>query len=125
MIDLENSGPVGAALETVIIFTRRMETLASFYQTAFGLGEFLRSPGHIGMRIGPVYLGFDQVEAGASGNAISLWFTVDDIDQSFEKLVDMGAEIRYAPAHTPWGGLLAAVYDPDGNMIGLSQRAQP
>lgn len=45
----------GAALETVIIFTERMEELASFYQEALELGPFERSPNHMGCRVGPVY----------------------------------------------------------------------
>lgn len=112
----------GTALETAIIFTPRMEELARFYQKALQLGDFNRSPGHIGMQVGPVYLGFDQDEEASSGAGMTLWFTVDDIQMAFDRLVDMGAEVRYPPSKKPWGGFLAAVYDPDGNMLGISQR---
>jgi predicted enzyme related to lactoylglutathione lyase len=113
----------GAALETVIIFTTRMEKLARFYQEAFELGEFNLSPRHMGLQIGPVYLGFDQVEQRESGGGTTLWFTVDDIEATFNHLVSMQAQVRYPPTRKPWGGYLAALYDPDGNLIGLSQRA--
>ncbi len=114
----------GTALETVIIFTERMEELASFYQEALELGPFERSPNHVGCRVGPVYLGFDQVENAPStgGSGVTLWFTVDDIENTFEKLLAMGAEARYPPTRKPWGGFLASVYDLDGNLIGVSQR---
>lgn len=109
-------------METVIIFTTRMEELASFYQQALDLGEFNLSPGHMGLQAGPVYLGFDQVEEQKSGGGTTLWFTVDDINETFNRLLSMQAPVRYPPTRKPWGGYLAALYDLDGNMIGLSQR---
>ena len=112
----------GTALDTVIIFTTRMEELVHFYQAAFDLGEFNLSPSHMGLQAGPVYLGFDQVEEQESGGGVTIWFTVDDIDARYNRLVAMGAESRYPPTRKPWGGYLASLYDLDGNMIGLSQR---
>lgn len=65
----------GTALETVIIFTAHMERLAGFYQEALGIGPFECSPGHMGCKVGAVYLGFDQVEwvepgPGGGGDAL-------------------------------------------------------
>jgi predicted enzyme related to lactoylglutathione lyase len=113
----------GTQLETVIIFTGQMENLASFYQEGLRLGPF-ESPGHLGQRVEPVYLGFDQddeAEAGSGGGA-TLWFTVDDLQATFDRLVAMGAEVRYPPTEKPWGACLACVYDLDGNVLGLVQR---
>ena len=62
----QETGP-NAALETVIIFTRRMKELAGFYQKAFQLGPYQHSPGHMGQPVGPVYLGFDQDEEDTGG----------------------------------------------------------
>jgi predicted enzyme related to lactoylglutathione lyase len=118
-------GQQGTALETAIVFTQQMEQLARFYAEALGIGPFEASPGHIGCRVGPVYLGFDQVDEAhrpESGSGVTLWFTVDDIEATFARLVDMGARVRYAPTRKPWGALLASVHDPDGNILGLSQR---
>jgi len=114
----------GTRLDTVIIFTPRMEALASFYRKALDIGPYDQSPGHLGCRVGSVYFGFDQVEEAGQGSdsRITLWFTVDDIEATFERLVGMGAKVRYPPTEKPWGALLAAVYDPDGNLLGLSQR---
>jgi lactoylglutathione lyase len=113
----------GAQLETIIIFTPHMEELAQFYQKAFDLGEYNASPRHLGQQIGPIYLGFDQDEESITTSpSVSLWFTVDDIQETYERLLALGAKDRYPPTQKPWGALLAAVYDPDGNMVGLSQR---
>jgi predicted enzyme related to lactoylglutathione lyase len=111
-------------LETVIIFTERMEALAEFYRQALHLGEWERSPGHLGQRVGPVYLGFDQVDKadGAPPRSVTLWFTVNDIQATFDRLVALGAKVRYPPTQKPWGAVLASLYDPDGNLLGLAQR---
>jgi uncharacterized glyoxalase superfamily protein PhnB len=78
----------------------------------------------MGQPVGPVYLGFDQDDdhTSAEGLGVTLWFTVDDLQAAFDRLVTLGARVRYPPTQKPWGATLAAVYDPDGNMIGLSQR---
>ena len=119
-------GPIhstGAQLETVIIFTPHMDELACFYQQAFDLGEYDNSPGHLGQQVGPVYLGFDEVtEMTTSSTNATLWFTVDDIQSTYDRLIELGAQDRYAPTRKPGGAVLAAVYDPDGNLVGLSQR---
>ena len=109
-----------AQLETVIIFTPHMEELARFYQQAFDLGEYNTSPKHLGQQVGPVYLGFDQDdEMTTASPSVTLWFTVDDIQSTYELLIELGAQDRYAPTRKPWGAVLAAVYDLDGNMLSL------
>ena len=113
----------GAQLETIIIFTPQMDQLARFYQQAFDLDDYQSSPRHLGQQVGPIYLGFDQVDEAKTGNpSVTLWFTVDDIQATYERLLALGAHDRYPPTLKPWGAVLAAVYDPDGNMVGLSQR---
>jgi len=113
-----------ASLDTVIIFTTRMEEMAAFYQEGLDIGPYEISPNHLGCRVGPIYFGFDQVEDAKQGDSnVTLWFEVDDIQGAFDRLLAMGARERYPPSRKPWGATLAAVYDPDGNMIGLSQRS--
>jgi predicted enzyme related to lactoylglutathione lyase len=122
MSDQENTSS-GAQLETVIIFTAQMEKLALFYKQAFDLGEYQPSPRHLGQQVGSIYLGFDQVDETTPGSpTITLWFTVDDIQATYEHMLALGAQDRNPPTRKPWGAVLAAVYDPDGNLVGLSQR---
>jgi uncharacterized glyoxalase superfamily protein PhnB len=114
----------GTALETVIVFTGQMEELARFYQEGLELGQFEHSPKHLGQKAGNVYLGFDQVDGteGGARSGATLWFTVDDLQATFDRLVALGAEVNYPPVSKPWGALLASLFDPDGNLFGLSQR---
>lgn len=114
-----------ADVDTAIVFAADMERLAAWYRDAFDLGEEQRSPGHIGFRLPGLYLGFDQA-AGEFGrpSAVTLWFRVDDVAGAYERLTALGATTRYPPTRKPWGDVLAAVHDPEGNIVGLSQRRQ-
>ena len=60
----------GTSLETVILFTARMEELAAFYEQGLGLGTFQRARRHMGQQVGPVYLGFDQVDDAGTGDRL-------------------------------------------------------
>ena len=113
-----------AEVATIIVFTTRMEELARFYADGLQLPEYERLPGHMGQQVGAVWFGFDQVAEplGTPPAAVSAWFEVDDLDGTNRRVLDLGAKSRYAPVTRPWGARLAAVYDLDGNVIGLSQR---
>ncbi len=51
-----------------------------------------------------------------------VYFTVDDVDQSFRKALDAGAREQLAPMDFP-GGRMAIVSDPQGASFGLLQVA--
>lgn len=118
--------PVGTSLETVIIFTSRMKDLAEFYRQGLGLEPYQESPQHMGCLVGSVYFGFDQTDAGCaearSRPGPTIWFTVEDIQDCFARLVELGATVRYPPTEKPWGAVLASLEDLDGNIFGISQR---
>lgn len=113
------------SVDTAIIFTANMVGLAAFYQQAFELDDPAEQDRHRGFQLDGLYLGIDQVDgASASASNVTLWFRVEDLEGTFERIVGLGAAVRYPPTDTPWGDRLAAVFDPDGNMVGLSQKAQ-
>jgi predicted enzyme related to lactoylglutathione lyase len=120
-MDKINDGP---QLETVVIFTRQMAQLAGWYKQALDLAPFESAPDHLGQQLGSIYLGFDQVDEALPDTplGVTLWFTVGDIESTFARLVELGARVRYPPTQKPWGAILASVYDPDGNTIGIAQR---
>jgi lactoylglutathione lyase len=114
-----------ALLDTVIIETTRLTELAEFYRQGLELNPASATGGdHLGFTMPNVYFGFDlvdQVRENAPG-AISLWFEVDALEETFNRFVALGAEVMYPPTQKPWGAVLAAVFDPDGNVVGLAQR---
>ena len=116
---------VNALLHTVIIETTRTSELASFYGRGLDLGD--PSPtgsDHLGFTLPNLYFGFDLVSKAQVElpGAVSLWFEVDDLEKVFRGFVELGAQVKYGPTKKPWGAVLAAVFDPDGNLVGLAQR---
>jgi predicted enzyme related to lactoylglutathione lyase len=98
--------------------------MADFYSHGFELGKASAAgDDHLGFPLPNLYFGFDQVEkAPPPSGVISLWFEVNDIETTFKRLKESGARINYPPTEKPWGAVLAALYDPDGNLFGISQR---
>jgi catechol 2,3-dioxygenase-like lactoylglutathione lyase family enzyme len=123
-----------ATIHTVIIQTTRIKEMAAFYGQGLGLGEPVATGGdHLGFPLRNVYFGIDLVEQSpAATGVISLWFEVEDIEATFNQLKDIeatfslfersGAVVKYPPSKKPWGAVLAALHDPDGNIFGLTQR---
>lgn len=50
---------------------------------------------------------------------ICLAFTVDDMEQAYQKVLALGAEVIEGPTKRPWGAINMSFYDPDRNMIFL------
>lgn len=114
-----------AVMHTIIIQTTDMVNLAAFYREALSLAApSVVHDDHLGFPATNIYFGFDLVKAVEGGypGAISLWFEVDDLQETFDRFVNLGATVKYGPTKKPWGAELAAVFDPDGNVVGLAQR---
>ena len=50
---------------------------------------------------------------------ICLAFTVDDIEEEYRKILNLGMEIIEKPTKRPWGATNMSFYDPDRNIIYL------
>ena len=104
-----------------------VDRAAAFYEDVLGLPLLFRYPGNAffdahGIRI---YLA-TPTELGYVGPA-TIYFRVDDVTETFERLVARGAAVREAPeivhrdeAYDLW---LAVVTDLAGNNIGLMREA--
>ena len=57
----------------------------------------------------------------AKGALNGVHFNTDDLDASFEKLRDAGAEIVQEPTEQPWGTRDCAVRDPSGTLVRIDQ----
>jgi uncharacterized glyoxalase superfamily protein PhnB len=57
----------------------------------------------------------------AKGALNGVHFHSDDLDASFEKLRDSGAEIVQEPTEQPWGTRDFAVRDQSGNLVRIDQ----
>ncbi|HTU86218.1 MAG TPA: VOC family protein [Solirubrobacteraceae bacterium] len=57
----------------------------------------------------------------AKGAVNGVWFHSDDLEATFEKVRDSGAEIVQEPTDQPWGTRDCAVRDPSGNLVRIDQ----
>lgn len=101
-----------------------MVEMADFYGRGFDLGDPGATGGdHLGFHLPNLYFGFDLVdEVPEPSGVVSLWFEVEDLEATFSRFKQLQARINYPPTKKPWGAILASLYDPDGNLFGISQR---
>lgn len=111
------------SLDAVLFASPNPEALAEFYQQGFELGPpKWHSEDHLGFNLSNIYLGFDRANenTAAPNGSVSIWFKVSVIQATFDQLVHLGATVKYAPTEEESPGeILAMVYDPEGNLIGL------
>ena len=115
-----------AAVDTIIVFAADPARLSAFYIAALRIdGEIVEEEGHVGFDLGELYLGFDQSDGTHQRpGAVTFWLRVDDLDATFQRCIDLGAAPVIEPVERPWGDRLASVTDPEGNVVGFSQRRE-
>lgn len=58
-------------------------------------------------------------EADLIGRFVGASFAVGDVKQACRTLENLGVAIDSPPERQPWGGMLAHIRDPDGNVLTL------
>jgi catechol 2,3-dioxygenase-like lactoylglutathione lyase family enzyme len=116
-------------IETVRVFTSDITLARKFYGRGLGLVEKTSGPGYalFATGAGGADLILEQVDdddpesAGLVGRVAGFSFTVEDCVGTCRALTGLGVDVVSAPAQQPWGGVLAFVEDPDGNVLTLVQ----
>jgi catechol 2,3-dioxygenase-like lactoylglutathione lyase family enzyme len=65
-----------------------------------------------------------QSMAGAGRGSWALEIEVDDVDQEYERLAEIGAPIVKPPTTQPWGVRSVWFRDPDGNLVNCFARVR-
>ncbi len=111
------------------VYVSDMERAVRFYRDALGLRLEHRDDGfgYASFDAGPIRMGILALQPGADnfddlvGGHTGIAFTVPEIDPVFEALKERGVVFPMEPADQPWGGRLALLADPDGNVFYLDQ----
>jgi predicted enzyme related to lactoylglutathione lyase len=77
-------------------------------------------PYYVGFMVGDQQIGLDPNGHTAGMTA---YHQVDDIHANLQSLLDTGAQLIEAVKDVGGGKQIAAVKDPDGNIIGLTQES--
>jgi len=118
-------------LTTVSFFADDITAARSWYAELLGIGPyFVReangAPVYVEFRVGDYQHELGIVDSrfatgarpGTVGGAVIYWH-VDDVQASFERLVSLGATVHEAPVERGPGFVTASVVDPFGNILGI------
>jgi predicted enzyme related to lactoylglutathione lyase len=86
-----------------------------------GVEPYVDGPYYVGFRVGEFEIGLDpNGHAKGANGPIGFW-TVGDITQALQTLLDAGAQLQQDVGDVGGGLLVALVKDADGNVLGLRQ----
>ncbi|MEO7021815.1 MAG: VOC family protein [Ktedonobacteraceae bacterium] len=112
---------------TISYWAADLEAARRWYAELLGIEPYFQVPGYCEFRIGDYqhelglidskYAPFDTQAAGPAG-AVIYWH-VDDVNATMDRLLSMGAKQLQAPQERGEGFITASVIDPFGNVLGI------
>jgi catechol 2,3-dioxygenase-like lactoylglutathione lyase family enzyme len=119
-------------LVVVRVFVRDWPRAIRFYTETLGIPLASRSDefGWAQLDTGAAQLALERFRPGEEeeapdsegdlvGRFLGVSLAVADIDATYRRLRSRGVEFLEPPAVMPWGGVLAHLRDPDGNVVTL------
>lgn len=110
-----------AGLRTVVYRVPDLESGKDWYSKAFKTEPYFDEPFYVGYNIGGYELGllpFEGEEITHGNSAIAYW-AVEDINETINHLIGIGAQVVDEPADVGDGVMVASVKDMWNNIIGL------
>lgn len=107
-------------LRTTVYKVVDLKSAKNWYAKAFQIAPYFDENNYVGFNIGGYELGLlPEVNAkGRSDHQISYW-GVDGIQESYDHLLSCGAKVHEAPNSVGGDIMVASVYDPWENIIGI------
>jgi lactoylglutathione lyase len=118
-----------------ILYVHDVARSEAFYRDAFGFEPTFRWPTDgpstfVYLKLEPLGIGIGAADGeSVHGNpvrpgsgAFELCLYVDDIDETCDRLRNLGAKQLRPPVAEPWGESRAYFADPDGNTLHLAMR---
>jgi predicted enzyme related to lactoylglutathione lyase len=113
-------------LTTVSLWAADLAAAKEWYAELLGIDPYFERPGYAEFRLGDYQHELGLIDsryapggsATGPGGAIVYWH-VDDVAASFDKLLSMGAKEYEAPTDRGHGFVTASVVDPFGNVLGV------
>ena len=111
----------------VRIFVRDWERALAFYSETLGMPVAFAGPeaGWAELDTGTAHLALERVDprdaeaTDLTGRFVAVSLQVEDIQATYEELVARGVEFLGPPEEQSWGGFLAHLRDPEGNVLTL------
>ena len=111
----------------VTIWTDNLERLVAFYRDTLELAVHRDHGDFVNFVFGPMRLNLGRHERVQGQTAdpfrTMIHYSVDDIHAEHRRLAGQGVEFIRSPEQEEWGGWVATLLDPDGNILQLLQGA--
>lgn len=113
------------SINAVRVFVHDLVAAEHFYGAQLGLVAGVATPDFLIYETGSAQLIVEPVSRddadhrGYVGRFTGISFDVDDMTATYRKLVEKGVVFQGVPAQQDWGGILAHITDPDGNILSL------
>ena len=103
----------------VCLLTEDVVKLSDFYKRLLKIDNDSSDPVHQTIIAEETMLTVLHAEQNGreAGQNFCLAFTVDDLDEEYQRVLSMGAEIVEGPKVRPWGASNMSFRDPDGNIV--------
>ncbi len=114
-------------LYAVRIFTYDWPRAVAFYRDTLGMELVFESDaiGWAQFKVGESHIGIERCDPADEetkvmvGRFVGVSLEVEDIDETYAKLLAKGVEFTGKPERQVWGGTLAHLIDLDGNIVTL------
>jgi lactoylglutathione lyase len=109
-----------SGLRTVIYKVTDLEKAKQWYTEAFHTPPYFDMPFYVGYNIAGYELGLQPFEKAetSEGNVETYW-GVESVEDSYNRLISLGASAHHAPQDVGEKIIVATVKDPWNNIIGL------
>ena len=118
---MENSNSPMLGLRTVVYMVDELEKATAWYSKAFNAKPYWDTPYYVGFNIGGYELGLhpkEKAKGTDNGTVLSYW-GVENVKKAYDLLIQLGATKHEEPNNVGGEIVLATVYDPWKNIIGI------
>lgn len=108
-------------LRTAIYQVTDIGRAKAWYESVLGISPYFDEPFYVGFNVGGFELGLHPLQDGGAsgpGGAVAYW-GVANMDESWKRLIALGALPIDDPADVGGGIRVAMVGDPFGNLLGV------
>jgi len=113
---------VSKRLSNITIPVSDLKEAVEFYEKVLGLKKQFECPSYVTFDCDGVELAFEPGGSkGKKEGSPYVFLLVDNVDAKYRELKNKGVNFKSEPRDKPWGGRVASLRDPDGNMVCLLQ----
>jgi predicted enzyme related to lactoylglutathione lyase len=110
-------------LRTCIYRVKDLEAAKTWYTKILDMPPYFDEPFYVGYEVSGYELGLMPFEGenteGPSSDNIHIYWGVEDVQASYQRLIDLGATTDEAPNNVGGEIIVATLKDPWGNIFGI------